>query len=167
MLDLGQKGFAVVDTMRVPGGIHLTALKDGETTHHWYSLDECNLLTSRAASDVGGREAGTSARLARPTLARLLLVGALVCVAVALIARPRPVNPQLLVTQPTPVYSDAGDVLRTAEPGERYQILLVDGPWILGVPGGSTAESRLQPVWLIHDARVDVSREGQTEPLPS
>ncbi len=60
----------------------------------------------------------------------------------------------LSILEPTPVYSDAGEVLWVAEPGEWYRVLSQDAGWALVVWENDPAELA---VWIELDGRVQLS----------
>ena len=69
-------------------------------------------------------------------------------------APPVAVELWLSIVEATPVYSDAGDVLWVAEPGEWYRVISQDAGWALAVRENDPAELA---VWIEVDGRVQVS----------
>jgi len=69
-------------------------------------------------------------------------------------APPVAVELWLSIVEATPVYSDAGDVLWVAEPGEWYRVLSQDAGWALAVWENDPPELA---VWIELDARVQLS----------
>ena len=61
------------------------------------------------------------------------------------------------VTAPTQVYSPGMDPLRTAQPGERYQVTTYENGWALAVRQGDPPE---RAVWIAIDDRVQAPGLG-------
>ena len=63
--------------------------------------------------------------------------------------------------EPTEVYTETGEVLRTAEPGEQFPVLGAETDWVIVAPelGGEAA-----PLWIARDSRAQLPPVLTTDP---
>ena len=185
---LGGQGIVVTKVARSGKGVAVTGTSDGAPVYRWYSQAELERFAGGAAkqhpsassSDAAAplatpslqapRELASSdprtlrKRSLRPLLSLILpLVVVLAIAAWVAVRTAPPAAAELVVLGPAPVYSDYGEVLWIAAPGERYRVVTMDGDWVLGINDVVVGTSYVARVgWLIQGPDVHYDKDSES-----